>query len=171
MTTGATNGTRVFGPTVAVDDGDIIELDGARFRIHHSGHGHTDHDIMIEVIGEHSMFLGDVVTNKRVPSSDVPQDANYKGQIQAIRAILQQAVTHYIPGHGLSGGRELPEASLAFLEKLYTSVSKHYQQGLSADEMKDKVIAELAEYKDWHNFNEMGRVITYVYLEVEQELF
>lgn len=37
--------------------------------------------------------------------------------------------------------------------------------------MKDKVLRDMAKYKDWNNFNEMGRVISYVYQEVEKENF
>ena len=37
--------------------------------------------------------------------------------------------------------------------------------------MKDAVIKELDEYRDWYSFNELGRVITYVYQEVEKENF
>ncbi len=32
-------------------------------------------------------------------------------------------------------------------------------------------MSDLAEYKDWHNFNEMGRVINFVYREVERDSF
>ena len=37
--------------------------------------------------------------------------------------------------------------------------------------MKDAVIKEMDEYRDWYNFNELGRVITFVYQEVEKENF
>ena len=37
--------------------------------------------------------------------------------------------------------------------------------------MKNAVIKELDEYRDWYSFNELGRVITFVYQEVEKESF
>jgi hypothetical protein len=37
--------------------------------------------------------------------------------------------------------------------------------------MKDKIIDELADYRDWYNFNEVGRVISFVYHEVERDNF
>jgi hypothetical protein len=37
--------------------------------------------------------------------------------------------------------------------------------------MKQKVIDDLSEYKDWYNFNEMGKVISYLYLEIESNSF
>ena len=65
----------------------------------------------------------------------------------------------------------MPESTLRFLERLRASVTKHYKQGLAAYEMQDSIIKELAEYSDWYNFNEMGRVITFVYQEVERDHF
>lgn len=171
MTDGAVTGTKAIAPNIGLKGGEIIDFDGVRLRIHHTGKAHTNHDIMIEVVGEKSVFLGDIATNHRVPSSDVPQDANFKGQMEAIREILKTNAELYIPGHGKSGGKEIPEASLQFLEQLYASVQKYYDQGLSDYEMKQKVIDDLAEYKDWYNFNEMGKVISYLYLEIENNSF
>lgn len=171
MTNNAVAGTKPTLPNIGLKGGEILNIDGVTLRIHHAGKAHTDHDIMIELVDDKSVFLGDIVANHRVPSSDVPQDASYQGQIKAIRAILKTRAELYIPGHGRSGGRELPEASLAFLEKLYASVQKYYEQGLSDYEMKPKVINDLAEYKDWYNFSEMGKVISYLYLEIENDAF
>lgn len=171
MTNNAVVGTRPVVPNIGLKGGETLDIDGVKLRIHHTGKAHTDHDIMIELVDDNSVFLGDIVANRRVPSSDVPQDASYQGQIKAIRAILRTRAELYIPGHGRSGGRELPEASLAFLEKLYASVQKYYDQGLSDYEMKQKVIDDLAEYQDWHNFSEMGKVISYLYLEIENDSF
>jgi glyoxylase-like metal-dependent hydrolase (beta-lactamase superfamily II) len=126
---------------------------------------------MIEVVNDKGLFFGDIVAARRVPNSDVPQDANFKGSIVAIKTMLARPIDVYIPGHGHSGGREVPEASLRFLEDLYSSVTKYYDQGLESYEMKDKVIDDLEAYKDWNNFNEMGRVINYVYQEVERDNF
>jgi len=171
MTNGAIEGTKVVGPNIGLKGGEELTLDGITLKIHHTGHAHTDHDLMIEVVDDKGLFFGDVVAADRVPNSDVPQDASFKGSISAIRTMLKRPVELYIPGHGHSGGREIPEASLGFLETLYSSVTKYYNQGLESYEMKDKVKEELGEYKDWHNFNEMDRVINFVFQEVERDNF
>lgn len=171
MTKKATQGTTIVAPTIGLKGGEILKLDGVTLRIHHTGHAHTDSDIMIEVVDDKGLFFGDIVAANRVPNSDVPQDANFKGTINAIKLMLKGSATLFIPGHGLSGGREVPEASLDFLMKLRESVARYYKQGLTDFEMKDKVINDLSEFKNWHNFKEMGRVISYVYQEVEQEAF
>ena len=171
MTENATARTKIIGPSVGLKGGEQLDIDGVKLQILHTGKAHTDHDIMINVIGEKSMFLGDVVANQRVPSSDVPRDANYKGQMVAIREVLKINSVNYIPGHGAVGGKEVPEASLAMLEKLYGLVKKYYEKGQSDFEMKDAIVRELEEYKHWHNFNELGRVISHIYLEIESDSF
>ncbi|RRQ21566.1 MBL fold metallo-hydrolase [Thiohalobacter thiocyanaticus] len=171
MTEGAIEGTRVIGPNIGLSGGEVLSLDGITLKIHHTGHAHTDHDLMIEVVDDKGMFFGDIVTSGRVPNSDVPQDASFKGSITAIKAMLNADVDIYIPGHGRSGGREIPETTLRFLETLHSSVTHHFNRGLEAYEMRDEVISDLAEYQDWINFNEMGRVINFVFQEVENENF
>jgi hypothetical protein len=70
-----------------------------------------------------------------------------------------------------TGGREVPEASLKFLTTLNNSVTRYFNQGLSDYEMKDKVIQDLVEFRNWNNFNEIGRVISHLYQEVERDNF
>jgi glyoxylase-like metal-dependent hydrolase (beta-lactamase superfamily II) len=171
MTGGALADTKVVGPTIGLNHGEELNLDGIRLRFHHTGHAHTDHDLMIEVVNDKGLFFGDIVASRRVPNSDVPHDANFKGSITAIKTMLKGQSKVFIPGHGRSGGREVPDASLRFLELLYASVTKYYNAGLADYEMKEQVINDLAEYKDWYNFNEIGRVINLVYQEVERENF
>lgn len=171
MTKGAIAGTRPVGPTIGLKGGETLNLDGVTLRIHHTGRAHTDHDLMIEVVDDKGLFFGDVVVASHVPNSDVPQDASFSGTITAIETMLKGPATLFIPGHGRSGGWEVPESALRFQKKLKTLVTKNYTLGLTDYEMKDKVIGDMAEYREWHNFNEMGRVISFVYHEVEKENF
>ena len=171
MTKGAVDGTKVVGPNVGLKGGEELVLDGVTLRIHHTGHAHTDHDLMIEVVDDKGLFFGDIVAAKRVPNSDVPQDASFKGTITAIKTMLNRPIDIYIPGHGHSGGREVPESSLSFLEDLYSSVTKYFNHNLESYEMKKKVKDDLKKYKDWNNFNEMDRLINFVFQEVEHDNF
>ena len=172
MTEKATQGTESISPNIGLKGGERLSLDGVELKIYHTGHAHTDSDIMLEVIKDKGLFFGDIVASKRVPNSDIPRDADFNGTIEAIETILKQSpATLYIPGHGNTGGREVPEASLRFLRKMVESVTHYYRQGLSDFEMKDKVINDLSEFKDWNNFSEMGRVISHLYQEVERNNF
>ena len=81
MTENAITGTNAISPNHGLTGGESLTIGDIKFDIHHTGKAHTDHDIMIEISNDKAFFLGDIVTNKRVPSSDVPHDAYYKGQI------------------------------------------------------------------------------------------
>lgn len=171
ITKGKIKGTQAIIPNKGLKGGETLTLDGVTLRVHHAGHAHTDNDLMFEVVDDKALFFGDIVGNRYVANSVVPQDASFKGSIAAIQSMLKGPATTFIPGHGRTGGREVPEATLRFLEKLRASVSKYYKQGMADYEMKDAVIKDMNEYRDWTGFNELGRVITYVYQEVEKENF
>lgn len=171
MTKKAIVGTEVVAPNIGLKGGETLKLDDVTLRIHHTGHAHTDGDIMIEVVDDKGLFFGDIVAANRVPNSDVPEDASYKGTIKAIKSMLNGPATIFIPGHGLTGGREVPESSLRFLVKLRESVTRYYKLGLTDSDMKEKVIMDLSEFQGWQNFKEIGRVISFVYQEVEQDNF
>lgn len=170
MTQGAIAGTRVVAPTIGVGDGEILSLGGLLFRFRHF-QAHTDADIMIEVVGDAALFLGDIVAPRTVPSRNQPQDAYYKGQLDATRIATELPVTLYIPGHGPTGDRRFVLESLRMQESLYRAVNKYYRQGLSDFEMKQPIQRELSEFSDWHGFDALGQVISQIYLEVEAASF
>jgi glyoxylase-like metal-dependent hydrolase (beta-lactamase superfamily II) len=169
-TQGASRGTQAVAPDLGINDGDSLKLHGMTFRIYHNGRAHTDNDIMVEVIEEGVMFLGDNVTNKRI-AINFPEHGNVRGQIAAIDLALKSKATHFVPGHGLSGGREIAQAERAFLVDLRRSVKKYYDQGLNDFEIQAKVMNDLGAYKDWVGFNKLGRVINAAYLQIEAESF
>lgn len=170
LTIGATAGTHVVAPDIGLQGGEILRFGDTLVNIHHTGKAHSDTDIMIELPKDKGIFLGDIITNKRIQSAR-PSDSDIRGQIRAIQFVLNRNNNWFIPGHGLSGGRELPEQQLIFLKKLYASVNYHYEKGLADYEMRDLVMQELIEYQNWYNFKELGRVISNVYLSVEEDAF
>jgi glyoxylase-like metal-dependent hydrolase (beta-lactamase superfamily II) len=109
-------------PVHALEGGEVLELGGTEFSIHHTGHAHTDHDILVEVPSARILFAGDVIEHGRLVSSDVPRDFNALGQIAAIRYALELPVDVYVPGHGPSGDRRIARESLDFLEELHAGV-------------------------------------------------
>jgi len=171
MTKGAMDGTVIDGPTVGLKGGETLTLDGVALRIHFLGHSHTDHDLLIEVVDDRAIICGDVVVIDHVPNSDVLHDAHFGGTIKALHALLDIPATTFVPGHGKSGGREVPQTALRFLERLYALVKTYYLQGLADFEMKEKIFEDMKEYRHWVNFPELGRVISIVYLEVERDNF
>lgn len=169
MTEGAIKETTVVPPDMAVDDGEIVKLGDRRFRIHHTGIAHTDGDIMVEVLEEGVLFLGDNAFAERMPRLD---DGHFNGNIAALDAALKTSARHFVPGHGRTGGPEVARNYRDMLSRLYASVEKHYEQGLSDYEMKPKVAEDLAAYRGWSGFDEaLGRLVSLAYLQVEAEAF
>ena len=171
--TGKYNGekTKYVVPDIALNGNEELNIAGVYLKIHHTGHAHTDHDLMIEVPEEQALFLGGVVVEPEVPSQGMPQDANFTGQISATRYAIDLKAEKYIPGRGGFGGIELPKRGLKFLNTLYKGVFRYYEDGLSDFEIAERLKRELSNFEQWYDFAELGRVISQMYLQVEQEDF
>ena len=167
-TQGETAGTVAVGPDKTVNHGEVIKIGDRQFRVHHFGSTHTDNDILIEVVEDKVLFVGDVVRVNALGS----QEGSFKGNIAAIERVLSLPVKIFVPGHGPAGGREMLETYNGFLQKLYAAVQELYKLGISDFEMKPKVIETLREYRGWAEFDTfIGPHVSQVYLEVEKEAF
>lgn len=154
-------------PDKALSGGESLEFGNTTVKLHHTGHAHTDSDLMVEVPASRVLFTGDIVEHGRLVSSDVPQDFNIVGQIAAIEYALRLPVDTYVPGHGASGNREIPQSALRFLQLLHSSVKRLYEEGLQDFEMRGQVAQDLTDYAHWFNFDQLGAMISQVYLQVE----
>ncbi|VAW75371.1 MBL-fold metallo-hydrolase superfamily [hydrothermal vent metagenome] len=169
MTEGQTVGTSVTGPNKVVDNGDVFEFGGMTFKIHHYGKAHTTSDIMIEISERSVVFLGDNVLNQRIPRMD---DGDFRGNIKACTKILETDSKVYVPGHGPTGDASVPKATRDYLQTLYATVEKYFEEGLSDYEMKKHVAKALSAYANWSGFEEqLGKHISLAYLQVEEAAF
>ena len=167
-TDGMIQGTKVVGPTKTVSDGDRIKMGGITFRIYHNGKGHSDNDIMIEIVEEKVFVYGDNLRNKNLS----PFMSSFTGNLQALDIGIKTGATKFIPGHGKSGGKQIIEDYRRFLNDLKKEVKKHFEAGQSDFEMKQEVLNALNKYRHWTGFDEnIGRLINLAYLEVENESF
>lgn len=169
LTDGGAKGTKAVPPDLGVDNEETLTLGSVHFRIHHTGPAHTEGDLMIEVVEEKVLFLGDNVVGERTARMS---DGDFLGNIAACEAALKTGATVFVPGHGKSAGRELVTAYRDYLKALYASVKKYYDQGLSDFAMKDKVVADLRPYQKWTMFDgEIGRLVSLAWLQIEQASF
>jgi glyoxylase-like metal-dependent hydrolase (beta-lactamase superfamily II) len=168
VTEGATRGTTVVAAESPVNDGDRITVGNKTFAIHHTGKAHTTSDIMIEVVEDDVLFLGDNAMNQRLGRMD---DGNFKGLMTALNKAIELDSRHYVPGHGPSGGREVPEMFLRLITTLYDAVAKEYQNDLADFEMKPVVVEQLGPWSEWQGFEHVGKFISLAYIEVEEDAF
>lgn len=172
MTGGALTDTRITVPDKALKGGEAIKIGGITFKVHNPGKAHSNTDIMIEVVDDKVLFTGDIVMNEFMPYSAVPEDASFKGTIKALNdAINNDNIKIYVPGHGLPLEKNLLHTQIKFTQDLLASVKKYYLQGMADHEMRGLVEKDLEEYRTWSHFDELGKVIAHVYVEVEQDNF
>lgn len=168
-TGGATNGTRAVIPNKTVKDEQVFKIGGIEFRIHAPEKAHSFTDIMIEVVEERVVFLGDNVLFKRLPRMD---DASFKGNIKACQIALKLDAKTYVPGHGISGGKEIVVPFMNYLKIINAEVAKYYEAGMTDFEMKPKILLKLEKYFKWSGFHdEMGKHISLAVLEYERDAF
>jgi len=169
LTEGATAGTRVVGPDIAVKHGDTIKAGDKTFRIYHYAQAHTRTDIMIEVEEDGVVFLGDNVTADRIPRMT---DGNFTGNISAVDKISEVDASTWIPGHGPSGDATILKAYRDYLQAIYSSAQKAFDDGLDSSDVKAISLQATKKYEDWSGYNEeLGPQGAQAYLEVEAAEF
>ncbi|MEN8167116.1 MAG: MBL fold metallo-hydrolase [Pseudomonadota bacterium] len=169
LTENATAGTGIVGPNLRVDHADEITLAGLKIRFLYLPKAHSDTDLMIEIPSKKLIFLGDNAMMNRFGQM---RHGTFKGNIAALDLALRQGAEIYVPGHGPTGGPQVPEAFRTYLSLLRSEVAKQLDEGLSDFEMKPLVVEALADYRGWVDFDRLvGKHISQAYLEVEEEMF
>jgi glyoxylase-like metal-dependent hydrolase (beta-lactamase superfamily II) len=169
LTEGATKGTRVVGPGHAVKHGDTIKVGNKTFRIHHYGQAHTRTDIMIEVEEDGVVFLGDNVTADRIPRMT---DGDFMGNISTVEKISEVGASTWVPGHGPTGDATILKAYRDYLQAVYSSAQKAFNEDLDSSDVRAISMGATTEYKDWSGYDEeLGPQGAQAYMEVEAAEF
>jgi glyoxylase-like metal-dependent hydrolase (beta-lactamase superfamily II) len=169
LTNNAAKGTTPVAPDLAVEHEDTLKVGDRRFRVYHPGKAHTDGDLMVEVVEDKVLFLGDIVIIGRLGRID---DGLVKGNLAAIDMALQTPARHFVPGHGPSNGREPVAAYRRYLHTLYSEVRRQYEKNPGDPQIKSRVLPALAPFRDWKDFDsEAGRHIGLTVKQVEAEVF
>ena len=169
MTEGASDGTIVVAPELTADNSDVIKIGDTQFKIHHYGIAHTKTDIMIEVVEESVIFLGDNVLAKRLPRMS---DGNFKGNISTINTILETNTKTYVPGHGPTGDRSMVKNYLNYITQVYEAAQRAFEDDLDSSDVITITKQSTAAYQDWSGYNEqLGPHGAQAYSEVEEAEF
>lgn len=97
MTKGKTAGTDIHQPNHAVKGGDKFKVGNTHFVILHQAKAHSDTDIMIRILEEDILVLGDNAMYGRFGQM---RHGTFKGNIKALDLAMQQPEKIFIPGHG-----------------------------------------------------------------------
>ena len=168
LTQGLSDGTVVTYPTNSAQHKQVITIGSQKFRIHSPvKNSHTNTDIIIEHINSKTLFLGDNSFVNRMARFGNSSDMH--NNIKVLQYAIKLDLTHYVPGHGMSGSAELAIKPFLNYLKIIQKVSlKGYEEDLVDYEIKPGAIMQLTQYKDWYGFEaNLGRNISKMLLEIE----
>lgn len=168
-TEGLSHGTIAVYPTDSTTHLQEIFAGGETFRIHNdtTGVAHTNTDIMIEHMGSKTLFLGDNVLIHRFGRFDSTSDMH--GNIKVLQYAIDLKLNHYVPGHGPSGNSNAAvKPFLDYLLIIQDETKKGYEEDLADYEIKPFADKRLADYRDWHGYDDqLGKHINKMLLEIE----
>ncbi|MDH3281124.1 MAG: MBL fold metallo-hydrolase [Gammaproteobacteria bacterium] len=169
LTESATEGTEAVVPDQPLVDGQVLDVPGLTLKVHLTEHAHTLTDAMIEIEQESVMVLGDNALYERIGRMD---DGHFTGNVAALERALAVGATHYVPGHGRSGGPEVASTYRDYLKAIYAAAVKYSEELLPAFEIKERIEQDFARYAQWSGFDEeFGKHISLAVLEAEQSSF
>lgn len=161
-------GTRAVIPETPAES-KAYKIGGMTFQVMLFNQAHTATDLMVHVVEDNVLFTGDIVNNKHFSFMG---HGNFRGAYEATQKALTINANHVVVGHGKSGKKELVKEFNRVYGTLLQSVKKYYDQGMADFEMKPKVVADMAAYKNWSGFNaQIGPYISQLVLELENEAF
>ena len=161
-------GTKAVIPSTTAENKNY-KIGGITFQVMLFDKAHTATDLMVYAVEEGVLFTGDIVNNEHFSFMG---HGNFKGAYKATLKALSVKPKHVVVGHGRSGKIELITEFSHIYKKLHSLVSKYYEQGLMAYEMKPKVIAAMDKYKDWSGFDsQIGAYLSQLNTEVENDAF
>jgi glyoxylase-like metal-dependent hydrolase (beta-lactamase superfamily II) len=126
LTNGYTRGTRAVIPTLPVVEDQSFTVGGITFRILAPPKAHSGTDIMIHVVEEDVLLLGDNVMNGRFGGMG---DGTFRGSIAACERALAVPAKIFVPGHGRTAGPEIAAAYRDYLSILFTTTQVEYDKG------------------------------------------
>lgn len=169
LTKGATKGTKAVIPKTATNNNFALVTGGISFKIYAPAKAHSKTDVMIHVIEDSIVFLGDNVLYKRIPGMG---DATFRGNIKACDVAIKIGAKLYVPGHGPTGDVKLVKSFKTYLTTVYNQAVHYVDEGLSDFEMKPMILKKLKEFHNWAGFNdEIGHHISLAALEAEAASF
>lgn len=171
-TGGAVNGTKVVAPTHGVKHGQTFNYGNVTLKVHSYGPAHSPVDIMIEIVEDKALFVGDIIMQNRIGN---PSETSFKGYIKTLDTIRKEMPNLLLmPGHGKPGRQELLQAYEELMNGIYENALKAVQDGLSIGEAKEMALKDPRISKHADNtagFEDFGKFVSFAYTEAEQDAF
>ncbi|MBN2646589.1 MAG: MBL fold metallo-hydrolase [Thiotrichales bacterium] len=171
-TEGAVKGTQVVAPTEGVTHGQIFDFGGVQLKVHSYGQAHSPVDIMIEIVNDKALYVGDVIMEKRIGN---PSETSFKGYIKTLNIIQTEMPEHLLlPGHGKPGKGELLQAYQDIMNGIYDNAVKGVAEGLDISQTKELALKDPRIHqhaKSIAGFEEFGKFVSIAYTQAEMDAF
>ena len=138
-------------PTVAVDDGDAVMMNGQIAHFYHAPDAHTNGDLFVFFEEADIIHAGDLMFHRRFPYIDLDNGGSVDGYIAGMQMISDIAHddTVIISGHGPLSYKADVDASIAMLTDAKVRVQALVDQGMDMEAVK--AANPLADYDaDWN---------------------
>lgn len=138
---------------MSLDGGARLEHGGKTFRISHFGPGHTDGDVVILVVEDRVLIMGDLLFNHLFPYIDVNGGADIKNWIATMQKLIAKSDKYekVISGHGEVGTVQALEDMKSQLKDLWAAVADARKRGLTLEQAKEQIKFE--QYKEYGRFD------------------
>jgi len=162
-------GTKEFQyPTIALKNGDKLEIDGQTFIMFHPKRAHTDTDLLILHVQSKTLFMGDNLMKSRLGGFD--GSSSILGNIKLLEDIEKAPELNlYVPGHGAPGKmHETLDPFLKYMKLLEEGAKEALDEDIEAYEIKPKVVEKMKDFQKWDAFEgQMGKHLQKMVEEVE----
>lgn len=165
-------GTISTPPNKTFNGGEVLKMGDTTIKIHQFGQAHTVADLIVEVVEDKTVFLGDTAM-RRVANM---RDGSFPGTIETMKQVKALGAKHFILGHGKHDDVSICDDMQVFMENIYNSAMKYYdEEGLSDFEMKPMILDQ-PFMKDvaskWPGYDgTIGNFISLAVAEVEKNMF
>lgn len=116
-----------------------LYVGGHEVQIRQPGPAHTMGDLVVYFSDENSIATGDIFLTNSCPAMDQGDMENW---IVALDNILALPVEHIVPGHFELATKKDLQRFRAYLEELRDQVARMYQDGLSLEEIKKRLVTK-----------------------------
>ncbi len=167
-------GTKPFAfPIIALEDGQTIDVDGQKFKIHHPKIAHTDTDVLIEHLNSGTLFTGDNIIHQRFGQFD--ESSSLLANIKLLEAIKNHKDGYgtyklIVPGHGPAGKTtaEVIDPFLNYLKIVRDTAQEAYSKDMEAYEIKPELDKRLKDYRSWDAYDgQVGKQLMKAYEEIQ----
>jgi len=167
----AISGTVITLPNKTVKGGETLTFGDTTLKIHQFTKAHTECDLLVEVVEDKTLFLGDVAM-RRVANM---ADGSFPGTIETMKKARELNCVNHILGHGPHDSVAICDDMQTFCESIYLNAVKYYDEGLSPFEMKPLIMDEpfmKNVASKWPGYDAtLGTFISLAVLEAEANMF